>query len=317
MTRVPTPSSPPPVRTDPLLDLRRLSGRDRLLLSWLAEHYVLSTEQVAAALFPSLRAAQKRLTVLHRVGAVSRFAFARTETDSGSYRYTLGPLGVLLHPHAWPDPDHPAARPPRTHLERRARIARSPRLNHLLGVNQFHIDLLAHTRVCPGTTLQRWWSEQHTTVAYATTGQTLIHPDGHGIWRAGRTQVGYFLEYDTGSEDLPRLVGKLAGYDRLAARGGPRYPVLLWLPDRRRETRLLATLAGVPTRMPVATAVHGGDPAGPVWAQADDPTRRRHLHQLPSHPGPATPTNPHHPDQPTGDEDNRDHRDIGSRAGGG
>jgi hypothetical protein len=104
-----------------------------------------------------------------------------------------------------------------------------------------------------------------------------------------------------------------AGYDRLAGRGGPRYPVLLWLPDRRRETRLLATLAGVPTRMPVATAVHGGDPAGPVWALADQPGRRRHLHPLPSHPGPATPpTNPHHPDL-LGDDNRHDIDSAGSR----
>src|SRR5919197_464749 len=172
-------------------------------------------------------------------------------------------------------PDQPGARPPRTHLDRRARIARSPRLSHLLGVNQFHVDLLAHARTHPGTALERWWSEQHTTAAYAAAGQTLIRPDGHGIWRSGTTRVGYFVEFDTGSSDLPRLVGKLAGYDRLAARGGPRSPVLPWLPDRRRETRLHATLSGVATRMPVATAVHCPDPAGPVWTLTDGPGRRR------------------------------------------
>ena len=75
MVRVPPSRSQP----DPLIALRRLSQRDRLLLSWLAEHFVLTTDQIAAALFPSLRAAQRRLTVLHRIGAVSRFQFARTE----------------------------------------------------------------------------------------------------------------------------------------------------------------------------------------------------------------------------------------------
>jgi hypothetical protein len=269
-----------PVPADVLAPLRRLSIRDRLLLSWLAEHYVLTTEQVTTALFPSRRAAQKRLTVLTRIGAVSRFAYAATEPGAGSYRYTLGPLGVLLHPAAYADPDNPAARPPRTHVERRARVIRSPRLGHLLGVNQFFVDLLAHARHSPGAGLARWWSEQHATAAFAVTGQALIRPDGHGIWRAGGAEVGFFLEHDTGTEDLPRLIGKLPGYEHLAAADGPRYPVLLWLPDHRRETRLLATLAGVPTRVPVATAVHGGDPAGPVWALTGSPAVRRPLHQL-------------------------------------
>jgi hypothetical protein len=285
----------PPGPPDPLTHLRRLSGRDRLLLSWLAEHYVLSTEQVTAALFPSRRAAQKRLTTLTRIGAVSRFAFAATEPGAGSYRYTLGPLGALLHPTGFTDPDNPAARAPRSHLERRARILRSPRLAHLLGVNQFFVDLLAHTRTHPDTALERWWSEQHATTAYAATGQTLIRPDGHGVWRVGAARVGFFLEHDTGSEDLPRLIRKLPGYEHLAAAGGPRYPVLLWLPDRRREARVLATLAGVPTRVPVATAVHSDDPAGPVWALSTDPAHRRHLHHLPSDHGPAAATNPHRP----------------------
>lgn len=277
MVRVPPRSHSP----DPLIDVRHLTRRDRQILSWLAEHYVLTTEQLAAALFPSRRAAQKRLTLLYRIGAVSRFAFARTEDDTGSYRYTLGPLGVQLYPTSFTDPDNPAAKPPRTHVERRARIMRSPRLAHLLGVNQFFIDLLAHTRTHPDTRLSRWWSEQHTTTVF-TSATSQIRPDGHGIWRVANTQVGFFLEYDTGSEDLPRVVRKLAQHEKLAADGGPRYPVLLWVPDRRREANLLRVLTGVAVAMPVATAVHCGDPAGPVWALPGDPGPRLHLHELPS-----------------------------------
>ena len=284
MVRVP-PSTHAP---DPLIDVRRLSSRDRLLLSWLAEHYVLTTEQIATALFPSLRYAQKRLTLLHRIQAVSRFAFARTEDECGSYRYTLGTLGARLYPTTFTDPDNPAVRPPRTHLERRARIMRSPRLGHLLGVNQFFIDLYAHARSRPGAELARWWSEQHATGAYGSTG---VRPDGHGIWRTQADTVGFFLEYDNNTEGLPRVLGKLAAYERLPE-FGPRYPVLLWVPDLRRETSLLRALAGVPTRVPVATGVHGANPAGPVWALPDNPQRRLALHQLPSDHGPDAKTNP-------------------------
>ncbi|GAA1622995.1 replication-relaxation family protein [Actinoplanes couchii] len=272
---------PPNPATDPLAAVRRLTDRDRLLLSWLAEHYVLTTDQITDALFTTRRAAQKRLIQLYRIGAVSRFAFARTDTETGSYRYTLGPLGALLHPSAYTDPDNPAAKAPKTHVERRTRIIRSPRLAHLTGVNQFFIDLHASAKRPDGNSeLLRWWSEQHaTTVFRSATSQ--IRPDGHGIWRTGDTTVGFFLEYDTGSEDLSRVVKKLGQYERLAADRDVRYPLLLWLPDRRREAHLLRLFAGVRLPLPVATAVHSRDPAGPVWALPGDPGPRLRLHELP------------------------------------
>ena len=296
MVRVPT-SGPAP---DPLIDLRRLSSRDRLLLSWLSEHFVLTTDQIGAALFPSLRAAQRRLTVLHRIGAVSRFQFPRTDTDpgSGAYRYTLGPLGVHLHPTAYTDPDNPNPKAPRTHLERRARIIRSPRLGHLLGVNQFFIDLIAHTRSHPGAHLVRWWSEQHATAAYSR-GKGGIHPDAHGVFTVAGAEVGFFLEFDNATSDIACVIKKLPAYERLATDGGPRFPVLLWVPDRRREAHLLRLLTGVPTKMPVATAVHSNDPAGPIWALPGDPGPRLHLHELPSQharTGPGSAAGIHHHD---------------------
>jgi hypothetical protein len=75
-----------------------------------------------------LRAAQQRLTVPHRTGVVSRFAFAHTGEDFGSYRYTLSPLGVLLHPYASPArlarlrPPVPRPPTPRPRLEAPPRL---------------------------------------------------------------------------------------------------------------------------------------------------------------------------------------------------
>ncbi len=242
MIRTPTTR----VTGDALAPLRRLTGRDRLLLSWLAEHYVLTTDQIAAALFPGLRAGQRRLTVLHRIGAVSRFAFARTDTQTGAYHYTLGPLGVLLHPTAYTDPGNPTARPPRSHLQRRARILASPRLDHLLGVNSFFTDLYAHTRRHPEARLERWWSEQHATAAWAAAG---IRPDGHGIWRVDQHVVGFFLEHDTGSEPLTRVVAKLRAYERLALLG-PRYPCCCGCPRRAANSGCCTCWRGFPRRCP-------------------------------------------------------------------
>ncbi|WP_460493895.1 replication-relaxation family protein [Dactylosporangium cerinum] len=247
---------------------RRIVPRDRALLALLAEHYLLSSSQIAAAFFDSLRIAQRRLTVLHRLGVVHRFAYPNAEHTAVPYLYTLGPVGLQLYPDAYDDPDSRYGRAPRNALERARRIAASATAAHLLGVNQFFVDLLAATRLpnASGARLVRWWSEQHATDVYAQSG---IRPDGHGIWHAHEHTVGFFLEHDRGTEDLPRVVAKLRAYARLAE-FGPRYPVLLWLPTLQREANVLRLLAGVNTPMPVATAVHGPDPAGRVWTLTTD-----------------------------------------------
>lgn len=268
--------------------LRRLTLRDRQLLAWLAEHYVLSTAQITNALFPSERSARLRLATLHRIDAMHRFVDVTTGT--GQHLYTLGPLGLLVHPTTYTDPERPDARPPRSSIERTERIIGSPRLRHLLGANQLFVDLHAYTRTDPSARLVRWWSEQHATAAYALAD---IRPDGHGIWQAADRTIGFFLEHDNGTEPLRKVLRKLRAYERLAE-FGPRYPVLLRVPSHRREAHLVDALAGIPTAMPVATGLHHEHPAGPAWTLAADPGPRRWLHELPSDHGPDnTATNPH------------------------
>nr|WP_296073294.1 replication-relaxation family protein [uncultured Actinoplanes sp.] len=268
--------------------LRRLTPRDHQLLDWLAEHYVLCADQIAAALFASPRSARLRLAVLHQLEAVSRFV--DTTTAGRHHLYTLGPLGAMVYPTQFNNPNRPDARAPRTAIERTERIIGSRRLAHLLGTNQLFIDLAAYARTDPGVQLARWWSEQHTTAVFARAG---VQPDGHGVWIAGGREVGFFLEHDNGTEPLRTVLKKLRGYEQLAAYG-PRYPVLLRVPGRRREQHLLDALSGVPTAMPVATGVHGEHPAGPAWTLTAQPRLRRWLHELPSDHGPDNPaTNPH------------------------
>ncbi|MBO0814762.1 MAG: hypothetical protein J2P30_06380 [Actinobacteria bacterium] len=96
---------------------------------------------------------------------------------------------------------------------------------------------------------------------------------GH-LGRAGPQQVTFLLEYDTGSEHLPQLAGKLAGYDRLAAAMADvdhACPVLLFcLPGPRREQaarRAPSGCSGSPA-LRIATAAldpEHSSPAGPVW----------------------------------------------------
>jgi hypothetical protein len=271
-------------------ELGHLGPRDRLLLRLLADHQVLTTPQVHALLFPSLRRAQRRLTVLHRAGFLDRFRHRQGHGGSQPWRWTLGPLGFAL------DAAARGHAPPtsRQIWARQHAIAASPRLDHLLGVNQFFVDLLAHARAHPGSRLARWWSEQQATALFRG-----IHPDGHGLWQEAGGTVGFFLEHDTGSENLQRLVTRLASYDKLAHAGGPAYPVLFWLHSPIREAHLHHLLQGTRTRCPVATGVRAASPAasaGPaaaVWrlagAAEDD---RLALRQLGGAHGLDCPVNP-------------------------
>src|SRR5262249_61816064 len=103
------------------------------------------------------------------------------------------------HPNAFSAPDPLGLKAPRSSTERAERIVHSRRLSHLLGVNQFFVDLYAQTRTNAGASLLRWWSEQHATAVYS---RARIYPDGHGICRCGGATAGVFLEHDREPEDL-------------------------------------------------------------------------------------------------------------------
>jgi DNA-binding CsgD family transcriptional regulator len=294
-----SPSGRAPSRRDRLRLLGHLTARDRAILGWLAEHYLLTTAQIAQAAFPSPRAAGLRLSHLHKIEAVNRFVDASTGTRQ--HLYALGALGQIVHPTRYNDPDRYEAAAPRSSVERTERIVGSRKLAHLLGTNQLFVDLLGYARTDTGATLLRWWSEQRTTNAY--TAMIGIRPDAHGIWRVGDRTVGFWLEHDRGTEPLDTVLRKLRNYARLGDAGGPRYPVLLRVPSRRRENNLLDALAGLPPGMPVATGLHDEHPAGPAWTLAGDRGRlRRWLHELPSDHGPVDAVNnPHRWTDPTPD----------------
>ncbi len=128
-----------------------------------------------------------------------------------------------------------------------------------------------------------------------------MRPDGHGIWTHHPNQhnrddgdrdgggpdrgngdgrdgdgdvaatVAFFLEHDTGTEPVPRLVDKVQRYSTYAHEGGPRWPVLFWLHSGAREHHLHQQLATQGLWVPVATASrdHTGpaklSPAEAVW----------------------------------------------------
>jgi len=257
-------------------ELARLMPRDRWLLDLLDQHQVFTTEQITMLCYPSLHRASYRLRQLHRRDILDRFRHG-SRPGSDAYRWTLGPVGAAITATAAGKPP-PRPQQVRAHVDR---LATSPKLHHLITVNELFCTLASHARDRAGVALARWWSEQRATAAAGN----LVRPDGAGTWTVDRSTVSFWVEVDRGTEQLSRLTSKLHnGYTRLV---GTRlaWPVLFWLPNPTREDHLHDVLAHQGTAgVAVATATgEHGHPAGPVWRLAGQPgTARLALHQLPT-----------------------------------
>ncbi|MEV5764962.1 replication-relaxation family protein [Micromonospora sp. NPDC052213] len=278
---------------DPVLRVQsQLTGRDRVLLGWLYDHGVLTSFQLANALFPSLDFCQRRLRTLYRLRLVARFRPQRADGGSYPYHYVIDQLGAEVVAAGRDE------RPPRrdhARIERR-RWTSSRTLTHRLGVNGFFTQLAGYARTDPGAELSEWLPEAVCQRAGTFTGpddpglvrgyQPRVRPDGYGLWAENGTTVPFFVEYDTGGEQLSVLVGKLAGYQELFATIGRVWPVLFWLHSAARERNLRRLLADTPPRIPVATSARdqalsaGLCPAEAVWVPPSGGGQRWRLADL-------------------------------------
>ncbi|GAB3970893.1 replication-relaxation family protein [Plantactinospora veratri] len=278
---------------DPVLRVQsQLTNRDQVLLNWLYDHGVLTSFQIAHALFPSLDFCQRRLRTLHRLRLVARFRPQRADGGSYPYHYAIDQLGAEVVAAARDE------RPPRRDHARaeRRRWTSSRTLAHRLGINGFFTDLAGYARTHPGAELRRWLPESACGRAGAFTSpddpglvrayQPRIRPDGYGLWAEDGAEVPVFVEYDSGGEQLSVLLGKLAGYQELFATIRRAWPVLFWLHSAARERNLRRLLAEEPPPLPLATGARdhaasaGLSPADAVWAIAYGDGQRYRLVDL-------------------------------------
>ncbi len=292
------PHTPPRVdirpagKADLLRYSRGLTARDAEVISYLARHRVLTALQLARLVFGSYSHARSRLAVLHERGVLARF---RRDIWPGSqpWRYTLGPVGALVHAAATG-----AALPrPATVAEAVLRLAHSTHTEHRVGVNDFFTTLAGHTQHHPECALGEWWPENEV----GETCAGIVRPDAYAEYTDHDRTLAFFYEYDTGTETLDTLVEKVGKYAELAD-AGIRKPVLFHLPSTSREHHLHTAITRrwpVKPPVPVATlpadqlAPPGHDiaPASPsivdsVWLPVGH-TRRRALADLA--PRPAQP----------------------------
>ncbi|MFI5936266.1 replication-relaxation family protein [Actinoplanes sp. NPDC051494] len=269
---------------DPVLRVQsQLTARDRILLGWLYDHGVLTTFQVANALFPSLGFCQRRMRTLYQLRLIARFRPQRADGGSFPYHWLIDQLGAEVVAAARDE------RPPRrdhARLERR-RWTSTRTLDHRLGVNQFFTNLAGHARTHPEAELQQWLPEAvcqrpgtfvtDDDPALLRAYEPPVRPDGYGLWTESGRQVPFFLEYDTGTEQLGVLTAKIIGYARLFATLDRSWPILFWLHSAARERNLRVRLAEVPDLLRVATGTRedSAGPAGQVWASVGSSERCR------------------------------------------
>jgi Replication-relaxation len=149
----------------------------------------------------------------------------------------------------------------------------------MTGRNWFFVAVVRHARQHGGE-LREWLNEADTAARYKNTATNrddqarLPRPDGAGTWAEDGKEVLFLLEYDTGTEHLSVLVGKLDGYYVVAA-GLAWYeqvcPILLFCfgsPRREQAARRALAASRDADALRIATTAidpRVTSPAGPVW----------------------------------------------------
>lgn len=183
----------------PMQALGQLTDRDRIILGWLYDHQIMTTDQIATALFPSLDTAQERLRTLYQIGLLDRGRMYREGGGKHSWRYMLNHDGWTII--AAVRGDGPPPR--RDKLARRnLNLVQSPKTPHLLGVNSFFTGLAGYARHHDGAELEQWLSETQVanSMGVVLSPGPHIRPDGLGVFTEHGRSVTFFYEYDTGTE---------------------------------------------------------------------------------------------------------------------
>jgi len=185
-----------------------LDERDHAILLSLLEHKVLTTDQIKALYFRSLRRCQHRLKELRDLGLIAPFTprrgFGEGRPPDCLFLTKAGlsacaeSKGVRASDLSWvPDEGYRA----------------SQNLAHRLGVNAFFCALIEASRAHEGHCMATWRPEH-----WVRRRAAEVKPDGFGRYLHPSGSCEFYLEYDRGTEAFGALSRKLEGYLRLAAR---------------------------------------------------------------------------------------------------
>ncbi|GAA3624628.1 hypothetical protein GCM10022419_132780 [Nonomuraea rosea] len=260
----------------------RLTERDRNLIRLLRDFRVLTSPQVSEMFFDTDDAARRRLLALTRMGILERFRpNLPPAMGTAPYHYVIGETAaaVLASEEGVDLSDFGYRR------DRVLSIVYSQQLAHTVGTNGIATSLYGFARRYPDTQLTTWWPERRC----ATEWGSMARPDAYGRWSEGEHSIEFFLEYDTGTEPLDRVVHKLDGYVKLTESSRIVTPLLFWVQGERREANLRKKLKHHPGNMfvPIATGhadtvigLANDGPAGARWLPTDLEAPRCRLAEL-------------------------------------
>ncbi|MEV2274592.1 replication-relaxation family protein [Nocardiopsis sp. NPDC049922] len=243
------------------------TDRDMRILGTIRTHRVLTTPQIGELFFSGRhsRLAQRRLRMLEVSGVIEHFLPPHTD-GRAPYHWVLADNGAqVLAALQGLTPQELGHRPA---AQRALRL--NSHLGHITGLAETYVCFFTSARATPGARLQRWWTEAR---CRATWGHH-VRPDAYLRWLQGDVSVDAFIEYDTGSEPLARVVAKIDRYRALAEETEHRTPVLFVVTGPKRLTNICRSLATPDPWVPVHVATidqltHPG-PARPIWRQAGD-----------------------------------------------
>ncbi len=251
-----------------------LTQRDRDVCNDVYEYKVMTSRQLQQLHFPHPRIASRRLLKLFEHQILDRFR-PREGVGSAPYHYVLGELGA----HVIAGERGVDLKRLRDRRRSDLKLAFSPRLRHLVEVNEFFTRLIVGCRSTEGYAVRRWWSERRC----ASECRDVVRPDGLGEVACRGISISFFLELDRGTERGERLAEKLRAYEWLARINGRGGPVVAFVfPSVEREVHARQKLLPA-AGLVVATTrrdAFAADPLGPVWLCGDE-NRRRRLIDLP------------------------------------
>ena len=261
-----------------ILDTSRwLTQRDRDICSNVYEYKVLTATQIQHLHFNHPRVASRRLLKLYESQVLDRFQ-PRAVSGSAPNHYILGELGV----HIIAGERSLDVKKLRERQRADLKLAYSPRLTHLIEINDFFSWL---TFACRHSNeryrLTRWWSERRCAIEC----HDAVRPDGLGrIEESGRSCT-FFFELDRGTERGDRLVDKVRSYEWFVhVKKGVAQSLLFLFPTEDRERRAREKLDPIPGLV-IATTYRDkfyGEPLGPSWLPLDDQARLSLLDLSPS-----------------------------------
>jgi len=271
-----------------------LDERDHAIFLSLLEHKVLTTDQIKALYFRSLRRCQQRLKELRDLGLIASFTprrgFGEGRPPDCLFLTNAGLIacaelkGVRASDLPWiPDEGYRS----------------SQNLAHRLGVNAFFCALIEASRTREGHCLVTWRPEH-----WVRTKAAEVKPDGFGRYLHPGGACEFYLEYDRGTEAFGALSRKLEGYLRLAVgwtkeqdlSGFPN--LLLIVPEGVREGEVGSALRHAIGRLHVPGSLATSFPlyvasedqlsklgvVGPVWRHLATDGDRLSLLDMPAQP---------------------------------